>query len=65
LGQHCVAAVLNCRAGYTPFLKESTCKDMFNSCRSKGYFNPTAGVQWNASQCVTYLKSTENCTNYY
>jgi hypothetical protein len=65
LAQYCVAAKLNCRAGYTPFLSENTVNDMFTSCRTKGYFNPTAGVQWTASQCVDYLKSTQNCTYYY
>lgn len=65
LAQYCVAAKLNCRAGYTPFLSESTVNEMFNSCRTKGFFNPTAGVQWTASQCVDYLKSTQNCTYYY
>ncbi len=65
LAQYCVAAKLNCRAGYTPFLQESTVNDMFNSCRTKGYFNPTAGVQWTTAQCVDYLKSTQNCTYYY
>lgn len=61
LAQHCVAALLNCRAGLTPFCPESTVKEMYNSCRTKGYFNPTAGVRWNASQCIEYIQSTWEC----
>jgi len=64
LGQHCVKALLNCRAGLTPFCTETTVKAIFNECASKGYFQPTAGVQWTISQCVDYLKSTESCTYY-
>ncbi|MGA8146846.1 MAG: hypothetical protein WB870_04630 [Gallionellaceae bacterium] len=64
LGQNCVAALLNCRAGYTPFLTEETVKSMFSDCKAKGYFAPTAGVKWTPSQCVTYLQSTQNCTSW-
>jgi hypothetical protein len=64
LGQHCVKALLNYRAGLTPFCTESTVKAIFNECSSKGYFQPTAGVKWTVAQCVDYLKSTERCTYY-
>jgi len=64
LAQHCMKSLLNCRAGLTPFLAESTVKSIYNECRTKGYFQPTAGVQWTPSQCVSYLKSTEDCTYY-
>ncbi len=64
LGQHCVKALLNCRAGLTPFCTETTVKAIFNECTSKGYFQPTAGVKWSVGQCVDYLKSTEGCTYY-
>jgi hypothetical protein len=62
LGQYCVAALLNCRAGYTPYLTEETVKAIFSECKSKGYFQPTAGVHWTPSQCVSYLQSTQDCT---
>jgi hypothetical protein len=31
---------------------------MWNDLISLGYFEPTAGVRWNADQIVTYLRST-------
>ena len=64
LAQHCMKSLLNCRAGYTPYLTESTVKSIYNECRTKGYFQPTAGVHWTPSQCITYLKSTEVCAFY-
>lgn len=64
LGQYCVAALLNCRGGYTPFLLESTVKEMYNACRTGGKFHPTAGVDWDTSKCIEYLKSTQDCTYY-
>ena len=64
LGMHCVAATLNCRNGYTPFLKEETVKAIFKECKAKGYFEPTAGVHWSVSKCVDYIKSTQDCTYY-
>lgn len=65
LAQHCVAALLNCRAGLTSsYLSETTVKSMFSDCRTKGSFECTAGVHWTASQCVDYLTSMEGCTNW-
>jgi hypothetical protein len=65
LAQHCVAALLNCRAGLTTsYLSEKTVKSIFNECRTKGSFECTAGVHWTASQCVDYLKSMEDCTSW-
>ncbi|MEQ1601216.1 MAG: hypothetical protein ABL885_05545 [Methylophilaceae bacterium] len=58
LGQHCVAALINSRAGKTPYLPESTIKEMFNKCISGQAFNPTVGVDWYANDCVKYLKTT-------
>lgn len=59
LAQHCVAALINCRAGLTPYLPESTVKEMFNACSSsRGVFHPTAGVDWDASKCIEYIQST-------
>ncbi len=64
LGQYCVAALLSCRGGYTPYLNEETVKSMFRDCKSKGYFEPTAGVHWTSSQCVDYIKATQQCTSW-
>lgn len=54
-----VAAYLNCRQGWTPFLKEETIKAIFTECFAKGYFCPTAGVNWSRRQCIDYLKATQ------
>lgn len=59
LGMHLVAAFLNARKGWTPFLTEITIKAMFAEWQANGYFSPTATVQWNAAQIVTYLTSTQ------
>jgi len=61
LGKHCVKALLNCKANLTPYCTETTVKAIFNDCRSKGFWKPTSTVTWTVSQCIDYLKSTENC----
>jgi len=58
LGCYIVAALLNAASGRTPFLPEATIRKMWNDVLSRGYFQPTAGVQWDAGQVVTYLRST-------
>jgi hypothetical protein len=58
LAQHCVAALINSRAGKTPYLPESTIKEMFNKCSHGKTFNPTTGVDWTAADCIAYLKTT-------
>lgn len=58
LGAHIVAALLNAKSGMTPVLSEQAVKDMFNEWAAKGYYEPTAGVQWSAEDIVTYLKTT-------
>jgi hypothetical protein len=59
LGRYCAAALLNAAAGRTPYLTESTVRQIWNSIvGSPGYFTPTAGVRWGASQAVAYLQST-------
>jgi hypothetical protein len=54
-----VAAYLNCKQGWTPFLKEETIKAIFSECFTKGTFSPTAGVTWTRAQCIEYLKATQ------
>jgi hypothetical protein len=54
-----VAAYLNCQQGWTPFLKEQTVRAILNECLIKGYFSPTAGVNWTVRDCIDYLKATQ------
>lgn len=58
LGAHIVAALLNAKKGYTPVLNETQVRNIFNEWDQKGYFEPTAGVQWDGAHIVAYLKST-------
>jgi hypothetical protein len=58
LGMHIVAALLNAKMGWTPILTEADVINMWNEWASKGYFEPTANVKWNAAQIVTYIKGT-------
>lgn len=59
LGAHIVAAFLNASAGLTRgVLTEQAVKDMFNEWAAKGYYEPSAGVQWSGADIVTYLKTT-------
>ena len=60
LGMHLVAALLNARKGWTPFLTEETIKAMFTEWQVKGSFSPTATVSWNSAQIVTYLTATQS-----
>ncbi len=59
LGMHLVAAFLNARMGWTPFLKEETVIAMFKEWAATGAFSPTATVYWNAAQIVEYLTATQ------
>jgi hypothetical protein len=54
-----VAAYLNCKQGWTPFLKEETVRAIFTECVTKGYFSPTAGVNWSVRECINYLTATQ------
>ncbi len=59
LGRYCAAALLNAASGRTPYLSQTTVRQIWNSIvGSPGYFTPTAGVRWGASQAVAYLQST-------
>ncbi len=58
LGRYVVAALLNARAGRTPVLNEFGVRSMWNDYLSRGYYEPTGGVQWGAAQIVAYLKTT-------
>lgn len=58
LGAHIVSALLNARSGFTPVLTEAQVINIFNEWDQKGYFEPTAGVQWDAEDIVEYLQTT-------
>jgi hypothetical protein len=59
LGAHIVAALLNAASGKTDgVLSVTTVIVMWNEWLAKTYFEPSAGVQWNSAQIVTYLKTT-------
>ncbi|HTD04494.1 hypothetical protein [Undibacterium sp.] len=61
VGMYLSAAYLNALDGRTPFLNVSRVKDMFNewTLSGCGHFSPTAGVNWDSSQIVAYLKGTQ------
>lgn len=58
LGAHIVAALLNAKVGLTPVLTEAKVINMFNEWNDKGYFEPTASVEWEGGGIVTYIEST-------
>jgi hypothetical protein len=60
LARHIVAALLNAAQGWTPatILSATLVKAIWTSYVTKGYYSPTAGVNWNADQIVTWLLST-------
>jgi hypothetical protein len=58
LGRQITAALLNAAAGLTPVLSVTAVRAIWNEFVSKGYFEPTAGIQWDAAQIITYLNST-------
>lgn len=58
LGRYIVAALLNARSGRTPMLTEMQVRNMWNDLVNRGYYEPTAGIRWSASQIVAYLKTT-------
>ena len=59
---HCVAALLNASTSppLTPasILSAAYVKAVWSSYASKGYFEPTAGIQWNGGQIVDWIKTT-------
>ena len=58
LGAHISAALLNAKMGWTPILTEDAVKRIWFEYDTRGYYEPTSGIQWNAEQIVSYLKST-------
>lgn len=58
VARHCVAELLNIQKGWVPVLTKDQVKNIWQSFYSLGYFEPTAGVQWDHTQIVAYLTST-------
>lgn len=58
--QHLVKALFRARNGETPYLSVSTIQSMFYEWQASGTFAPTAGVTWNATQLIEYLRLTQN-----
>ena len=57
--RHLVAATLNERRGWTPFLTEQTLRSMLAQWENTGKFSPKPNVYWDAEQIVVYLSSTQ------
>jgi hypothetical protein len=58
LGRYIVAALLNARSGRTPMLAETNVRAMWNDLINRGYYEPTAGIRWGATEIVAYIKTT-------
>lgn len=58
LARHISAALFNAIGGRTPVLSPDAVRGIWNEFVSKGYFEPTAGIKWGASDIVKYLDST-------
>lgn len=58
VGMYIAAALLNSASGRTPFLSQATVRQMWNDLLLQGYYEPTAGMHWGATQIVSYLQST-------
>jgi len=58
LGRYMVAALLNACSGRTPVLGEDGVRDMWNDLINRGYYEPAAGMRWDAGDIVSYLQTT-------
>ena len=58
IGAHLVAAFLNVRAGLVTFMTEQDVRDIWYEIATTGVYKPSAGVVWQVSDVVTYLKKT-------
>jgi len=59
LARDVVASVLNAQAGFTPNVSVRTIRGIWREYSTKGYFEPTAGVQWGLQDIQTYIASTQ------
>jgi hypothetical protein len=62
VARNCVAALLNacCGPPLTPssILSVAKIKEIWSSYATKGYFEPTAGIQWNSAKIVDWMTTT-------
>ena len=58
IGRHFAATYLNIVSGRISFLSIDGARAMWREWLTTGYYKPTAGVKWDATQIVSYLKST-------
>lgn len=58
VARHIVAAVLNVAADLAPVLTIPLLKTIWAEYRAAGFFEPTAGIQWDHAQITAYLEST-------
>jgi len=58
LGRYIVAALLNAHSGRTPMLSATNVRAMWNDLLHRGYYEPTAGIRWGATEIVAYIKTT-------
>lgn len=58
LGMHLVATYLNILSGRVSFLTTEALRNIWSEWQAKGYYTPSAGVQWNAAAIVVYLSGT-------
>ncbi len=59
LARDIVASLLNAQAGLTPSVPVATVKGIWREYATKGYFEPTAGVQWGLQDIQTYIASIQ------
>jgi hypothetical protein len=58
IGGYVAAALLNAREGLTPTLSEPMVRAMWNQFAECGYYEPIAGVHWDAGDIVRYIRTT-------
>lgn len=58
IGRHLMACYLNVKAGLSTFQDVPMLQRIWNEYQSKGYYAPTAGVQWDGTKIVEYLRGT-------
>jgi hypothetical protein len=60
LAMHAIATYLNIKSGKINFLSIEALLNMWYEVQTKGYYSPTAGVNWSAEQVKNYLQATHD-----
>jgi hypothetical protein len=59
LGAYVAAALLNAQMpGWTPVLSSATVQSMWNAWVAGLPYHPAPGIDWGATDIITYLKTT-------